>query len=209
MKSTLAILVLALALFVPLFITTGIGPFDFWWWITANLLVLLALVQLVDPSWRQELAADVKTHPATKIVLGVLSAVALYSVFWLGNKTTRFLFAGAAADISAVYAFKEQAPTLRIVLLMTLIIGPGEELFWRGFLQRRLAHSYGPWPGLVLATVLYTAVHIAGGNPILVLAAAVCGLVWGGFYLKYRSMLLNVVSHTLWDIAVFLLLPLG
>ena len=209
MKSTVAILVLALALFVPLFITTGIGPFDFWWWITTNLLVLLALVQLADPPWRQELAADVKTHPARKIVLGILSAVALYIVFWLANKMTRLLFAGAAGDISAVYAFKEQAPTLRIVLLMTLIIGPGEELFWRGFLQRRLEHFYGQWPGLVLAAVLYTAVHVAGGNPILVLAAFVCGLFWGGLYLKYRSMLLNAVSHTVWDIAVFLLLPLG
>jgi hypothetical protein len=29
--SFLALLLLALALFVPLFLTTGVGPFDFWW----------------------------------------------------------------------------------------------------------------------------------------------------------------------------------
>ena len=38
-------------------------------------------------------------------------------------------------------------------------------------------------------------------------AALVCGAVWGGLYYRFKSPLLNVVSHTAWDVAVFLLFP--
>ena len=42
---------------------------------------------------------------------------------------------------------------------------------------------------------------------MLVLAAAVCGLFWGYLYMRTGSALLVVVSHTVWDIAVFLIVP--
>ena len=62
-------------------------------------------------------------------------------------------------------------------------------------------------PGFLVATFLYTAVHIATGNMVLVFAALVCGLFWGWLYMKYRSMIINVISHTVWDVGVFILLP--
>jgi len=206
-KLTIGILLLVLALFVPLFITAGVGPVDFWWWMTANLLILLAVVARLDREWRHLLVADLKDHPARKAALGVLSAGVLYMVFWFGDKITRYLVAGAASDISGVYDFKGQASAIRIVLLMIFVIGPGEELFWRGFLQRRFENRLGRRSGWLLAAAVYTAIHIAGGNPILVLAAGVCGLFWGWLYSRYRSMVLNAVSHTIWDIAVFILFP--
>ncbi len=200
-------MLLALALFVPLFLTGGIGPFDFWWWMAANLLVLLTVVQFVDAPWRQALVADFRNHPARKAAAGILSALVLYGVFWLGNKFSCFLFPGAAHDIAAVYGYRGQASALRIALLMLLVIGPGEELFWRGFLQRHLARRLDGRRGWLLATGVYTAIHLVSGNPMLVLAAGVCGLFWGWVYWKQRSMLLNIASHTLWDIGVFLLFP--
>ena len=204
-----AVLLPALALFVPLFLTQGVGSFDFWWWMTANLLVLLGLVSVVDPPWRHALIGDLRSNPVRKIVLGILSAAVLYGVFRVGNQASRYLFAGAAHDISAVYSFKGQATALRIALLMMFVIGPGEELFWRGFLQRRLEDTLGRRSGWLAATGTYAAIHIATGNPILVLAAGVCGAFWGWLYLRYRSMFLNAVSHTVWDIVIFVLFPLG
>jgi len=207
MRLTTGILLLALTLFVPLFITTGIGPVDFWWWMTANLLILLGIVVRLDPDWRHLLAADLKDHALRKAALGILSAGVLYMVFWFGDKASRYLLAEAARDISGVYAFRGHASAVRIVLLMIFIIGPGEELFWRGFLQRRFEDRLSKRSGWLLATVAYTAIHIASGNPILVLAAGVCGLFWGWLYSRYHSMVLNGVSHTIWDIAVFVLFP--
>lgn len=76
-------------------------------------------------------------------------------------------------------------------------------------MQGRLQAALSGPIGFLVATGIYTGVHLAGGNPILVLAAGVCGLFWGWLYLRYRSLLLNVTSHTAWDVAVFLLFPLG
>ena len=92
---------------------------------------------------------------------------------------------------------------------MTLLIGPGEELFWRGFLQRRLQSHQGPFKGYLLATAVYALMHVGSGNLMLVLAAGICGLFWGYLYLRTGSIIINVVSHTAWDIAIFLFLPVG
>jgi len=51
-------------------------------------------------------------------------------------------------------------------------------------------------------------VHLTTGNPLLIGAALVAGLFWGGLYLWQGSILTIVVSHTLWDILVFLIFPL-
>jgi len=35
------------------------------------------------------------------------------------------------------------------------------------------------------------------------------GLYWGALYRRYRSVLLIGVSHSVWDIVIFLAFPLG
>ena len=42
---------------------------------------------------------------------------------------------------------------------------------------------------------------------MLLLAALVCGVFWGWLYIRFDSILLNAVSHTAWDVAVFLIFP--
>jgi membrane protease YdiL (CAAX protease family) len=90
-----------------------------------------------------------------------------------------------------------------------LVIGPGEEVFWRGFLQKRAQSVLGVTAGWLAVSALYAAVHIGSGNLLLVLAAAAGGLFWGYLYFRYGSILVNTVSHTLWDVAIFLLRPVG
>ena len=204
---TIVILSGAILLFVPLFITGGLTYFDFWWWMSSAILTLLIAVFILDREYRNDLLYDFKTDRTKKILIGLLSAVILYGVFFAGNIISRKIFTFAGSEIAGIYGFKSGASILRITLLMTLIIGPGEELFWRGFLQRRLQSHLGGVKGYIIATIVYAAVHTGSGNPMLVLAALVCGLFWGWLYLRYRSLLLNVVSHTVWDLVVFLILP--
>ena len=118
------------------------------------------------------------------------------------------VFPFAAGGIQNVYSFREGASPLRITLLILLLIGPGEELFWRGFIQRGWQNRFGPLIGWILASGLYSLVHVGSGNIMLILAALICGLFWGGLYLRRRSLLLVAVSHTLWDILIFVLFPL-
>lgn len=207
MGSTWAITLIAGVLFTPLFMTQGIGRFDFWWWMSTNLTILLVLVTILDRHWWSEIRIDIKHRTLLKVGFGVLSALFLYIVFYTGNIVSRQIFSFAKSGIENVYAFKSGVSPFRIAVLMVLLIGPGEELFWRGFLQRRLQMEQGRWRGFIIATSIYTLVHLASGNAMLILAAGLCGLFWGFLYVQKGSILLNIVSHTVWDVAIFLLFP--
>ncbi|MCP4676598.1 MAG: CPBP family intramembrane metalloprotease [Deltaproteobacteria bacterium] len=205
--TTLIATILAFAVFVPLFATGGIGSFDFWWWMSTNAVLMLAYSALSDREWRLGIADDLKDRLLFKLGVGLVSAAFLYLVFYCGNELVRAVLSSAGGDIANVYNYKSGSSPLRVGLLIGLLIGPAEELFWRAFLQRRLEASYGKWAGLALATAAYTGMHLASLNPMLVLAAAVCGVFWGLLYLRLRSIWLNVVSHVAWDLAVFLFFP--
>jgi membrane protease YdiL (CAAX protease family) len=209
MIPTFGVLVLAAALFVPLFASGGLGPLDFWWGMAASSGAVTAMALAVDRDYRRLLREDATRRPAAKIAGALVSALALYGVFAAGDVLSRRLLPFAADGIRSVYAFKEGVAPARVVVLIALCIGPAEEVFWRGFLQRRLAGRWGAWPGAFVATTLYAAVHLASGNAMLVIAAAVCGIFWGALYMRFRSVLLNSVSHVAWDLAVFVVWPLG
>lgn len=204
---TALITLLAVTMFSVMFVFRQIGWFDFWYWMSSNLLVILFVAFLADNENLNLLKADLLKSVGRKVLMGLGFALLLYVVFYVGNIAVRFVLEAAGEGIDRVYAFKQEAPGWRIAILMLLVIGPGEELFWRGFLQRRLQVHLGINAGFLIATALYTAVHFFTGNPVLVLAALTCGLFWGWLYKKYGSMIINIVSHTVWDIMVFIILP--
>lgn len=133
-----AITLVAGVLFTPFFMTQGLGRFDFWRWMSTNLTILLVLVTIFDRHWWSEIRIDIKHRTLLKVGFGVLSALFLYMVFYAGNIVSRWIFSFAQSGIENIYAFKSGVSPFRIAVLMVLLIGPGEELFWRGFLQRRL-----------------------------------------------------------------------
>jgi len=206
-RSTL-LAVPAVVLFVPLFFLRQLGPLDFWGWMSFNIAAVITFSLLRDRSYPALLKKDFKSGLTQKIILGLFSALLLYALFYAGNELSQIIFPFAETDISRVYSFKQGAATWRIAVLMVFIIGPGEEIFWRGFLQRKWTEKFGSLPGLIMAVFFYAGIHISSGNIMLVLAAAVCGLFWGVLYLRYRSVIMLIVSHTIWDLLIFLAFPL-
>jgi len=201
------IIILSIILFIPLFTFRAIGAFDFWYWMSTNLIIMISLSLFLDKEYSGFLQKDFSSDILKKILWGLASAVLLYFVFFFGNIITRWLFDFAGQGIEQVYGFKGNAAPIRIVLLMFVIIGPGEEIFWRGVLQRNLEKRLGKWSGFLVGTLIYTGVHVFTGNIMLIVAALVAGLFWGYMFMRFRSMLMNVVSHTIWDTAVFVFIP--
>lgn len=207
-RSLVAVTLIAGVLFSALFATGGVGAFDFWTWMAFNAVVLWGLSVWMDRSFLPHLRANAGLGLWTTLAWGVVSAALLYGIFYMGNIAARALWGDAAVSgIRAVYDFKSGISPWRVLLSIACLIGPVEELFWRGLIQRQLAARRGPWAGFVLATLLYGGVHLPGGNLMLVLAALVCGAFWGALYLWKRSAWINVISHVLWDLTVFLWLP--
>lgn len=180
-----------------------IKPLNFWveMSLSISLLVMMALCAKRDLFHFEKITSR-------QIVIGILSAVGLYFIFYAGNILAGYLFPFKNAQVLSVYSNKSQGSPLLIGALLVFLIGPGEEIFWRGFIQRSLSLKMGENKGYLLATILYAGVHIATGNFMLIIAALVCGAYWGFIYKKEKSLIPLIISHALWDLTIFILFPL-
>jgi membrane protease YdiL (CAAX protease family) len=182
--------------------TKPIIPF---WPVMASTTGLLAVLSLyLDRSQLRTVYAFRPWH----IPAGITSALLLYAVFWVGHFVSTFIFPFAAGQVESIYAIRSGQNPWTIALLLALVIAPAEEIFWRGFLQRRLSRRYGVIFGFLLASFGYVMVHIWSFNFMLIAAAAICGGFWGLLFAFTRSLWPALISHILWDITIFLLLPI-
>jgi uncharacterized protein len=140
--------------------------------------------------------------------VGIGSALVLYGVFWVGKEAANFLFSFAPGQIASVYATRTQLDALLIGLLLMFLMGPAEEIYWHGFVQRRLVERYGATVGVLGTAVVYALVHAVSLNPMLILAAGVCGLFWGLLYQREQNLIPLMISHSLWDVLIFVLFPM-
>ena len=141
------------------------------------------------------------------LLVGVASGVVLYFAFFLGDRASAWLFAFAPEEVSGIYAMKSQMSRPLIGFLLFALIGPAEEVYWRGFVQDRLSVRYGAFAGWLVGGLAYAGVHLWAWNFMLFMAALACGLFWGGVYWRWKSLWPGIVSHALWDVAIFVLLP--
>lgn len=183
---------------------------NFWWSMTASACVLIVLSLTGNKKTLRSLFPSLSLRElGFEIVLGIVIAVVLWGVFWVGDKASQWLFDFARPQVDTIYGMKEGNQAWLIAFLLLLIIGPAEELFWRGYVQRQLSQCWNPNLGFLVTTAIYTAVHIPSGNFMLIMAAMVCGICWGGLYrLMPQHFLAIVLSHALWDAAAFVWFPL-
>jgi uncharacterized protein len=142
-------------------------------------------------------------------VLGLLSAAVLYATFQLGDRFARRFVPGGDRQIREIYALRTIQPREEIAIRLGTVIGPAEELFWRGLVQSALMDRYGRWTGAALATGAYAGVHLVTGNFTLIGAAGVAGAHWCALYALGVPLGALVVSHVAWDVWIFLLQPTG
>lgn len=142
------------------------------------------------------------------VPLGLASAVALYLVFFAGHKIAIAILPFASGQVESVYLTRRQADLWIIGLLLLFWVGPAEEVFWRGFVQQRFSLKWGRFVGWVLASIVYTLVHAWSFNLMLLAAAGVCGVSWGAMFYRFRSVWPGLISHAVWDVLIFVLLPI-
>jgi len=173
----------------------------FWTRMTGTGLALGGLALSVEPSLRR---LRPTRHAAAG---GAASAAALYGIFRVGDVLARRIMPAGAEEIGDIYLLRTLEPAGRIAVRLALVIGPAEELFWRGLVQARLRRRYGDLAGTALATAAYGGAHLATGNATLVGAASVAGAYWGALSMAGASMESLIVSHLLWDLVTFLVAP--
>jgi uncharacterized protein len=204
MKRLIFTILLAAVLWTLMFSPLTAPYLNFWWMMTGSAATLSLLAALFNKGWRNSLKVDF-----TNVAIGVAVAALLWSIFWVGDKLSSLLFNFAGQQVDLIYAMKSGESPWLLSLLMIFIIGPAEEFFWRGYVQRAFSERWNPNIGFAVATLLYTLVHVGSCNFMLIMAALTAGVVWGLFYRLFPSKFAAIIiSHALWDAAVFIWFPI-
>ena len=179
-------------------------PVDFWTMMTISGCILLTFAITIDRSW----LVDIKVS-WSGLLLGIALALVLWGVFWVGDKVATWMFPFARPQVDTIYGMKESQSEWVIGLLLLFVIGPAEEIFWRGFVQRSIGVRTNANIAFIVTLLIYGLVHIWKFNFMLIMAALVCGFVWGIAYRLWPKQLFAlIVSHAVWDALVFVVWPI-
>ncbi len=207
MRRLAVAIVIAFLLWFVMFSQWTAPHLNFWWAMTFSACVLIALsrskINNLPSLWRG------RGRLLSPLFEAIIIAIVLWCAFWVGDKLSQELFTFARPQVDSIYQMKDGTPSWLIALLLLFIIGPAEELFWRGYVQRTLTQRWTANAGFVVTTLIYTAVHLPSMNFMLIMAAFTCGFCWGLLYRLFPQHFPAIVlSHALWDAAAFVWFPL-
>jgi uncharacterized protein len=124
-------------------------------------------------------------------------AVGLLVVSLLGLAIGEHQIHGVGTDNPEIF--------LLLIPLSLLVIGPGEELLFRGVVQGRLRQAFGAGAAITLAAVTFAALHIAaltGPSAARVATVAVLllpSLVFGFAYERTGNIAVPAVIHGIYN----------
>ena len=172
----------------------------FWYIYTASMACLLTL------AFRLE-----RPHNDFKLkgtfVIGFLSGILMYMITWTASKVLPAVHPPLQNQLDDLYILLSPTETWQYSVLILLII-PGEEIFWRGLIEKRLLIYLKVVPAVLLSTLLYAFPLIFSGNLLLVLAGVGGGLLWGTIYAWKQSLSMVIISHLLFDFMLLVAFPL-
>lgn len=204
MKKLVFTLVVATLMWGVMFSPFTAPYVNFWWMMTASATVLATLASIFQPGWWKGVKLS-----GQNVLLGVAIAVALWGIFWVGDKLSQMMFNFARPQVDLIYGMKEGESAWLLTALMLFLIGPAEEIFWRGYVQQKLQARWNPNAGFIVTTAIYALVHASSCNFMLTMAAMVAGFVWGLLYRFFPERFSAIIiSHALWDVAVFIWFPI-
>lgn len=119
---------------------------------------------------------------------------------------------GISGGTNQIERFARERPRLLLYLIpiAIVLIGPAEELLFRGGVQGRLRQSFTPVPAIVLASMLFGLVHVpavvassAVGVGSYVATTVVLGLVLGALYEHTDNLLVPALAHGVYNAILF------
>ena len=141
------------------------------------------------------------------IVLGV--GFVSMIIVWLVGSIASFVIGqrlGIEREPQAIFEIAQQDPLIFLLLgvLSILIVGPTEELLFRGVIQTRIRETFGVPVGIPLATALFALIHVFGfstlaGGVLGVSVLFLSGLVLALAYEYTDNLVVVAVMHGLFN----------
>lgn len=173
----------------------------FWYFYAFTMLMLMALTTLTttvddeQPNWRF-------------VFLGIGYGALTYVLAFAGFFILELVDAHALLQKIEIF-FETYGPNnIWHYLLLVFIIIIGEELFWRGFVQKQLQQKLTMPQAVLFSALLFSLTVLVSGFWIGAVAAFLCATLWGFLYEWQKSMPLVIVTHLTFSLMLFLVLPL-
>jgi membrane protease YdiL (CAAX protease family) len=117
---------------------------------------------------------------------------------------------GLAGNIQPGTGEARGAIAILIGTIAILFQASVEEVYFRGWLQPILVRSWGPAAGVIVASLAFAALHLAGGarSPLTLLNLFLGGLLFGLLALRTGGIAASAAAHALWNWAEQILLGL-
>jgi len=102
-----------------------------------------------------------------------------------------------------------------LAVLQFLLVGPGEELLFRGIIQGSLREHFGAWPAILLASAMFAPIHIlalSGGPAAVATTIGILflpSIVFGYLYEKTNNIVVPAFTHGLYNATLFGITYLG
>ena len=140
---------------------------------------------------------------ATRVDLAVAIAVGLGLGATLYASTAAFFRVTRRWDslhrqTRSLYQHRQGISLARTLGMGSLLVSPGEELFWRGLVQDLAVASAGTLRGAVVAWGVYVAANVASGSLPVVVGAAVGGAAWGALAWWSGGVAASIACHVVW-----------
>ena len=175
-----------------------------WLTIGASAVLLLATTTL----GRGELPLWGKFPPARAIAVGVGAGGLMALVTHLAYPPVAELVPSIATEVGGLYADLRQTPGPVLGAPLLLLAVAAEEAVWRGVLVRQMEKSRGPLAIVLVATMAYAVPQAFSGSWVLVLVALGCGAFWTFLRVWSGSVVVPALTHAVWNLVVFVALPL-
>lgn len=177
------------------------GQTEGFWFVFALSMLILLVIAVIKEKF------NFKLPSRDAIIIGFSSGFLLYLLFWVGKFLLDVLNLELINEIGVLYS-KVGLTEWWHYLLLFLIVIPAEEVFWRGYIQKRLSFYFGPKKGIIYATLLYASANIYADSTLLIISAIVAGLIWGALYQWKKSLWVTVISHLIFNLMLLVLFPL-
>ena len=93
---------------------------------------------------------------------------------------------------------------LYVIIVMTLFVGFGEELLFRGLVQESYQSVLPAWSAIQIASIQFGLMHYGWMNPLELLFAYGMGMIFGYLFWKTKSLTAPITMHALGNIAMFI-----
>jgi len=182
------------------------GSWLFWLWILLPSLALSALA--LHQFWENGTLLDRFTPRWGDLSIGALSAAALLVSSFVARGALTPSGTERQAWLYRVYLQLGDPEAIQQSVMLTsalLLAAAMEELVWRGLVLDLLAERFGSRRGWILSALCYSLSlaptlfllrdPVAGLNPLLMIAALGCGIVWSFMAARFGRLAPGIFSH--------------